>query len=354
MNSPNEVIMLVEQVQSLRAKFTDLNDSINTRSERIATLESEMKTWGYFTPQRKEMSLEVNTLKAEMAGLKKEEALLNKEMAQYPSIEELAMKMAEFGLNINDYLHKEETIEDEIDETLEDQNVEPTVKKTTPDFVRQAEEAEKKSISDAKLKYKSLKSIKVGDKIKFGSYYQINKESKQEIEWQVLGKKGKKILVLTSYAIDCKPYNKTEKPSTWGDCTLRKWLNDEFYKEAFTIGERYLINTAVVNADKNSNYATSPGFKTKDNLFLLSIVETKKHMGRKGLDCKPTEYAKHLDAYVDEDNGNCWWWLRTPGEKPTDAAYVGVDGTIRYAGDTIYIGSGSVRPAMWIDLSLLN
>ena len=29
--------------------------------------------------------------------------------------------------------------------------------------------------------------------------------------------------------------------------------------------------------------------------------------------CQATEYAKAQGAYVDENNGNSWWWLRSPG-----------------------------------------
>ncbi len=350
----DELFNVAMRVQTLRAQFTDINDKINTYSDRISSLEEELKAWGYFTPQRKEMTAEVASLKAELANFKKEESLINKELAQYPSFEELKSQMTAMGFDIDNYASKTMDEDDMLEIVEEKQSNRVIPSKTAPDFIIKAAEAESKSINDAKQKYKSLKNVRVGDKIKFGEYYHFSKAQKEEIEWQVLAKKGKKILVLTAYAIDCKPFNKTDKVTTWGDSSIRKWLNDEFYKEAFTIGERNLINTVTVTPDKNSNYATFPGFKTKDQLFLLSIPETKRYIGRKGLDCKPTEYAKRMDAYVDEDNGNCWWWLRTPGEKPTDAAYVGVDGTVRHAGDTIYIGCGSVRPALWIDLSLLK
>ena len=353
MSKVEELQSLAEKVQNLRVKHTEINDQINTRADRVAYLEPEMKNWGYFTPQRKEMNQEVTTLKAEIATLTKEEAQIKKELSKLPSIDELKKKLADFGVELVEPQREETAEEEEVSEEFKPQTTIITTK-NSPDFIIKAAETEAKSISDAKTKYKPLKSIKVDDKITFGVWYQSSKDNKEDIEWQVLAKKGKKILVLTTSAIDCKPFNKIEKPTTWADCSLRKWLNDEFFKEAFTIGERSLISMATVNADKNSNYATSPGFKTKDKIYLLSIVDTKKHIGKKGLDCKPTEYAKYLGAYVDEDNGNCWWWLRTPGEKPTEAAYVGVDGMVRHAGDSAYIGCGSVRPAMWIDLSLLN
>lgn len=352
MSNAEELLSLAVKVQTLRGKFTDINDKINTCTDRINAIDAEMKTWGFFTPQRKEMAQQIATLKAELAELKKEETLLNKEIAKNPSIDKIKKQLDALGLEMP-VIETESEATAEVPAQSEQQNPNaPT--KNSPDFIKKAAEEEARSVNEAKQKYKHLKTAKVGDFVKFGEYYQSNKQVKEEIEWKVLAKKSKRLLLLTKHAIDCKPYNKTDKPTTWADSTIRKWLNDEFLKENFTIGEERLIDLATVNADKNSNYATSPGFKTKDKVFMLSIVEVKKHMGRKGLDCQPTAYTKDLGAYIDEDNGNCWWWLRTPGEKPTDAAYVGVDGEIRYPGDTIYIGSGSVRPALWIDLTKLD
>ncbi len=356
MKKPNELKGLFEKVQNLRIQYTDVNDKINTCSDRIASLEAEMKTWGYFTPQRKDMSNQVATLKTELAKLTKEESAIKKELSKYPSIDEIRNKLIENGIEIPNVVAEAESIEYENELVAVDDKslLKVVVNQNSPEFIKKAAEAEAKSFSDAKAKYKAFKNAKVGDYVKFGEYYQSNKQNKEEIEWKVIAKKSKRILLLTKYAIDCKPYNKTDKPTTWADSSMRKWLNDEFLKENFTSGEEKLIDLATVNADKNSNYATSPGFKTKDKVFVLSIVEVKKHLGRKGLDCKPTNYTKDFGAYIDEDNGNCWWWLRTPGEKPTDAAYVGVDGEIRYPGDSVYIGSGSVRPVLWIDLTKLN
>ena len=82
MSKTDELLNLALKVQSLRGKFTDVNDKINTCSDRIATLDAEMKTWGFFTPQRKELSQQVTTLKNELAELKKEEALLQSYLLQ--------------------------------------------------------------------------------------------------------------------------------------------------------------------------------------------------------------------------------------------------------------------------------
>lgn len=48
--------------------------------------------------------------------------------------------------------------------------------------------------------------------------------------------------------------------------------------------------------------------------------------------------------------GECWWWLRSPGSGNKYASYVDWDGNIRYGGTQIDNSAGCVRPAMWISL----
>jgi len=68
-------------------------------------------------------------------------------------------------------------------------------------------------------------------------------------------------------------------------------------------------------------------------------------------ECKPTDYAVANRAYVNRDNGNCWWWLRSPGNNQDNAAYITDDGTVYLRGYGVYRVDRAVRPAMWIDLS---
>ena len=74
------------------------------------------------------------------------------------------------------------------------------------------------------------KNIKVGDYVNFGTYEQDNNTSngKEEVEWLVLEVKDGKALIISKYALDCKPYNTGLTGATWETCTLRKWLNNNF------------------------------------------------------------------------------------------------------------------------------
>lgn len=206
------------------------------------------------------------------------------------------------------------------------------------------------------IKFKEqLKDIKVGNYIKFGAYEQDNNTSngKEDVEWLVLEVKDGKALVISKYALDCKPYNTSYTDVTWETCTLRKWLNSNFLGVAFSADEKAMIPTVTVSADKNPKYSTNPGNTTQDQVFLLSVTEANKYFNPDSArQCEPTDFTVANGAYVDSNNGNCWWWLRSPGNAYGYAAVVDRDGGVvfAYGLDVRYDGS-AVRPALWIDLA---
>ena len=65
--------------------------------------------------------------------------------------------------------------------------------------------------------------------------------------------------------------------------------------------------------------------------------------------CQGTAYCYAQGAYKT-DNGNCWWWLRSPGGISDYAAYVYDNGSVRSSGDLVTYVNDAVRPALWIDL----
>lgn len=77
--------------------------------------------------------------------------------------------------------------------------------------------------------------VQVGDIIEFGSYEQDNNPSNgpEPIEWRVLEVSDGSALIVSQYALDARAYNKERVRITWAECTLRGWLNGEFYATAF-------------------------------------------------------------------------------------------------------------------------
>ena len=197
-----------------------------------------------------------------------------------------------------------------------------------------------------------LKKASVGSYITFGTYEQDNNtgNGKEDIEWLVLAKENNRLLVISRYALDCKPYNKEDTSVTWETCTLRKWLNNDFLNAAFSSTEKAMIPTVTVSADKNPKYSTSPGNATQDKVFLLSIPEANKYFtSDSSRQCKSTAYAKKQGADTN-NSGICPWWLRSPGSYRGLAARVTNSGGVYQTGRRVDFDSSAVRPALWVNL----
>lgn len=215
-----------------------------------------------------------------------------------------------------------------------------------------------------KYKFEKIKMAKVGDYVKFGKYEQDNNtdNGNEEIEWLMLDKQDDKALVISKYALDFQQYNTSRSDVTWETCTLRKWLNNDFINAAFSTDEKAIISKVQISEGINPGYSTNPGKATQDHIFLLSIAEADTYFSSDSArQCKPTDYAA-VRTYVRSDNGDCWWWLRSPGEYSDYAACVYSSGSIREKGNPVDYNGGfdyryarcAVRPALWIDLNAVE
>ena len=205
-----------------------------------------------------------------------------------------------------------------------------------------------------------LKSVEVGDTVTFGTYEQDDNISngKEDIEWLVLAKEENKIFVISDKALDCKLYDTSYTSVTWETCSLRAWLNNDFFNTAFDAAEKKMIMNTKVSADKNPEYDTDPGNETTDKLFLLSISEVTEYFDDdESRKCVPTAYAKARGAYTSNRNKTvsgeetCWWWLRSPGDIQSTVAFINYDGSVYKFGSSAYRNyDDAVRPAMWITI----
>lgn len=197
----------------------------------------------------------------------------------------------------------------------------------------------------------------IGNSVEFGSYPQTaDGNDSTPIEWLVLENDGQTALLISRYALDCQLYNTGEEDTTWEQCALRGWLNNEFYNRAFSAEERKRIGKSHVSADENPSYSTDPGNATEDNVFLLSVVEARTYFGSdEARMCAATDYAIQQSAYGSERHktdgrGTCWWWLRSPGDHRDYAVLVNTAGSIGDFGYPVYISSGAVRPCVRVSL----
>ena len=191
-------------------------------------------------------------------------------------------------------------------------------------------------------------NVTIGDTITFGKY------KDDAIVWKVLQRDGNRVLLLSKYGLTSRIFNDDyEQPTTWQDCSLRKWLNNDFYNSCFTSEEKKRILITDVSADKNPEFSTSPGKSTKDKVFLLSINEVISLFPANERErmCIPTSNANINEGVsVVPNESDCMWWLRTPGEHQNEFALVFAGGSIVYHGYPTHFTGIAVRPAIWITL----
>lgn len=209
------------------------------------------------------------------------------------------------------------------------------------------------------------KSIKVGETVYFGNYEQDGDEDngKEKIEWIVLDKKKNKVLLISKDILHVIPYNLLNTGIEWERCVLRKWLNNDFAKEAFTAKENKKIEKSEIKNKENKKYHTSGGGDTVDKIFPLSIEEAEKYFKKDEKRAgKVNEYgikkiAKSLNKSEDElkekefsESNNWYWWLRSPGILKNNAAAVEPDGSVNLNGYIVIQKKIGVRPAIWLKL----
>ena len=180
--------------------------------------------------------------------------------------------------------------------------------------------------------------------IKFGNYWQSNDKNKEAIKWKVLAKENGKALLISKYALDCKPFNQNKCNITWEECTLRKWLNSEFINNAFSEEEQQAI---VLTRNETNDV------ETEDKVFLLSIEEALEYLPKKKRKCRPTPYAELHNAWYGDHN-ICCWWLRSSGYRQFYAAIVDCDGGVYNDGNYVSSGFNAVRVVMWVNDKVLN
>ncbi|MBE6587308.1 MAG: TIR domain-containing protein [Ruminococcaceae bacterium] len=192
-----------------------------------------------------------------------------------------------------------------------------------------------------------LKNIKIGDCFEFGVYEQDNNTSngKEKIEWYVLDVKDDKALVISTYGIECKPYNTECINITWGSSTIREWLNGAFLDTAFSTIEKSMIPKMSVPAS-----TPSQGDTTYDRVFLLDGNEVGEYLPSNMVKCKPTEYLLAYGSTYNSTYKYWSWWLRTTYDN--EASYIGFDGY----GGTYKVDTETymIRPALWIDINSLD
>lgn len=201
--------------------------------------------------------------------------------------------------------------------------------------------------------YKNQK-INTGNVIKLGTYIQDGDKGtkKTSIEWKVVKIKNGEALLIAQHGLDCKPFNEYNNETYWERCTLRKWLNDEFYNTAFTEEEKKALIKHRVGTAKNKISNTRSGNPTYDYVAIPSEGELDSYLptpnSRKA---KASVYSVLRGAFASTEPsifGNGYYWLRTGGTNRQFAMVVDPYGVADSNGQVVIANNIMVRPEIWV------
>ena len=147
--------------------------------------------------------------------------------------------------------------------------------------------------AEEEVELAAISDSQVGDVVAFGRY-----------TWYVTDKTDDICTLLCQSAVAEKTYNDNKSDITWENCSLRRWLNEDFYNSRFSDGEKAsIITTHNTFTEDDSSYGLDCGNDTDDKVYLFSYSES--------------------NAVSDEIR-QCGinWWTRSPGQKQHEAVYI--------------------------------
>jgi tetratricopeptide (TPR) repeat protein len=171
----------------------------------------------------------------------------------------------------------------------------------------------------AETEIQIIKNTDIGGNVLFG-----------EAHWIIVEKQQNKVLLVKSLPVNGFAYNNKSKSVTWENCSLRAYLNNEFFSEIFTDAMAQSIIETDISVPDTDKYNTIGGNPTTDKVFLLNADQF-------------VQYQELLSNYLRD----CW--LINPGSTQSTAQFVSYGEVMDYGYDVsntnIYI-----RPALWLSI----
>ena len=190
--------------------------------------------------------------------------------------------------------------------------------------------------------------------IEFGRYPEAPGMAAVPIRWRVLNVENDTALLITEKLIDAMKYSDAPGCISWESSFVRRFLNGQFFSQAFSDDEKNVVlDTDVVNF-KNVTFRTPNGGKTTDKVFLLSIEQAQRlFRDDRERSAAPTALARSRGIYTSAD-GMAWWWLRSSGCSENYAADVDYGGDVDSYGSDRINSIECIRPVIRVSLSFLE
>lgn len=191
----------------------------------------------------------------------------------------------------------------------------------------------------------------------------------EPIVWNVLSNSSGEYYIVSSVLLDTYCYhNSTSTRTIYGQTVysnnykysdIRTWLNNDFYKSAFSLGASHIQTTTVDNSSATTDYPSNmfACANTQDKVFLPSCQDyLNNSYGFSTRDtryCKTTDWARargadYFTSSSKQYNG-CYWTRSPDSGDSRKACYVTDDGRLNER-NIVNNRGRSVRPALSIKI----
>ena len=189
----------------------------------------------------------------------------------------------------------------------------------------------------------------------------------EPIKWHVLEENDGTVKVVSTLIIDASCYyvntyyrkdddGNDIAPNNYKYSTIREFLNNAFFKAAFTqVQQKAIVTSEVDNSASSTGYSSNPYVceNTLDKVFLLSYAEAfggTYFSDNDQRQLKVTDYARGKGAYWSTETAGGYWWLRSPRDDHDYYTWF-----VNYVGgsysDNVNYGDCGVVPALLISLA---
>lgn len=191
--------------------------------------------------------------------------------------------------------------------------------------------------------------LTVGDTYIFGKYEQDGDltNGAEDLEWVVLNMEEDTALLVSKYILEAMEFNYDENANSsqtvsYADSSIRTFVNDTFYNEAFTQDEKSLILPLTITETDNSNNVLA----TSDNYVFLPTYEMfRQYMTNSSIELYDMTDAAY--AQTETSTSGIWWTstVNSTGNKAYTA--YNTDSTTLKAFTTI----SGVRVAIYVNFA---
>lgn len=193
------------------------------------------------------------------------------------------------------------------------------------------------------MNQKNAKAAKVGDLLTMGKY------NDKPINWQVLSvsknDQHKQLIMISKYALFQRPFD-SDGGQEWSGCSLRTYLNGDFYSDSFTSAEKKYV--VPITCTPYYAFPTSVYYyftwNTSDYVTIPSQTEAESYIGRSNLKNKEAYFfTEKSDVCMDN-------WLT----RSSYSSDLGLDGMTQFGSSDFLpvkpTDKSDIRPMIFIQV----